>query len=69
MALDRRFTLLSPRRLLPLSHDARLLDGGLEGCCAGSTGKLGYDESGEGEMAIGEGLTGNAGSGALNDSL
>lgn len=60
--------LLGPGRSLPLLRDTRLLESLLDGTRTGGAGELGEGVGGEDEVAVGEGLAGDRGGGALNES-
>ena len=61
--------LLCEGRLVPLLDDVLCLELLLEGTRAGGTGKLGQAGGGEGEVAVGERLTGDTSCGTIDDSL
>ena len=61
--------LLRPRGALPLGDGTLLLELLADDTGAGGAGEFGEDEGGEGHVAVGEGLAGHAGGGAIDDSL
>lgn len=61
--------LLSPGRLSPLVGDTSLLPVLGDDTGAGTTGKLGDDDGGEGNVSESDGLAGDTGLGAVNKDL
>ena len=61
--------LLRPRGLVPLLDGALLLELFADHARACGARELGQDEGREGEVAVGEGLAGHAGCGAVDDCL
>ncbi|KAI3476400.1 hypothetical protein L1887_62052 [Cichorium endivia] len=61
--------LLGPAGLRPLLGNTSLVKELLDGRRAGTTGKTGHGELGQGEVLEGEGLAANAGGGRVNDGL
>jgi len=61
------FALLCPRRILPLGDGTLLLKVLLEDTSPYGAGELGDLQGSEGQVAIGEGMAGNAGSGAIDN--